>query len=42
MSNYRWYYDYNADGWVDATDYYQVLRRYKTRLNGDGSFSPIP
>jgi len=41
MANYRWYFDVNQDGWVDATDYYQFLVRYKTRLNADGSSSPI-
>jgi hypothetical protein len=42
MANYRWYFEVNNDGFIDSLDYYQFLRRYKVRLNPDGSFSPIP
>jgi hypothetical protein len=31
-ANYAWYFDYNADGFVDSVDYYQLLRRYGTNL----------
>jgi hypothetical protein len=32
MANYCWYFDYNQDGWVDATDYAQFLRRSGTSI----------
>jgi hypothetical protein len=42
MVNYRWYFDYFNSGMIDSTAYYQFLRRYGTRLNADGSASPLP
>jgi hypothetical protein len=41
MPNYRWYFDYFNSGIIDSLAYYQFLRRYKTRLNPDGSITPI-
>jgi uncharacterized repeat protein (TIGR01451 family) len=32
MANYRWYFDYNADGTIDSVDYFQFQRRYGTAL----------
>jgi predicted outer membrane repeat protein len=41
MTNYRWYLDVNDDGFVDSVDYYQLLRHYRTKLNADGTVSPL-
>jgi uncharacterized repeat protein (TIGR01451 family) len=50
-ANYRAYFDFNGDGYVDATDYYQFLRRRNAdgknnphgyKLNADGSVTPVP
>jgi hypothetical protein len=40
MANYLYYLDYDNNGVIDATDYYQFLRRYRTKLNADGTISP--
>jgi hypothetical protein len=32
MDNYRSFFDYNSDGLIDATDYYQFLRRNGTSV----------
>jgi autotransporter-associated beta strand protein len=51
MANYRGYFDFNADGLVDSTDYYQFLRRRSAdgnnnprgyQLNADGTISAVP
>jgi hypothetical protein len=31
-SNYRWYLDYDQNGVIDISDYYQFMRRYGTAL----------
>jgi hypothetical protein len=33
LSSYRWYFDVDQNGVIDAVDYYQFLRRYRTTLN---------
>jgi autotransporter-associated beta strand protein len=38
---YRAALDFNLDGFIDSIDYYQFLRRYRTRLMGNGSVSPL-
>jgi hypothetical protein len=32
MANYVWYLDYDANGMIDSTDYYQFLRRDGTAI----------
>jgi hypothetical protein len=32
MASFRWYLDYDSNGLIDSTDYYQFLRRYKTSI----------
>ncbi|MFO0841496.1 MAG: autotransporter-associated beta strand repeat-containing protein [Gemmataceae bacterium] len=39
---YRAYFDFLNNGIVDSVSYYQFLRRYKTRLNPDGTLTPVP
>jgi hypothetical protein len=49
-ANYRTYFDFNNDGWVDATDYAQFLARRNAdgknnargyQLNGNGSIAAV-
>jgi alpha-amylase len=42
MANYRAYFDFDANGLIDGFDYGQFLRRYKTRLNDDGTITILP
>jgi autotransporter-associated beta strand protein len=42
MANYRAWFDFDGNGVVDSSDYYQFMRRYKTKLNPDGTISIIP
>jgi YVTN family beta-propeller protein/autotransporter-associated beta strand protein len=42
MTNFRAYFDFNGDATVDSSDYYQFLRRYRSKLNADGSTTPLP
>jgi hypothetical protein len=42
MANYRAYFDFESNGLIDSQDYYQFQRRYKTRLNADGSLTALP
>jgi autotransporter-associated beta strand protein len=50
-ANYRAYFDFNGDGYVDSVDYYQFLRRrncngqsnpHGYQLNADGTVTPMP
>jgi predicted outer membrane repeat protein len=41
LSSYRWYFDVDQNGVIDAVDYYQFLRRYRNKLNPDGSVTAI-
>jgi hypothetical protein len=41
MTNYLSYLDFRGNGVIDAVVYSEFLRRYRTRLNGDGSVSVI-
>jgi autotransporter-associated beta strand protein len=42
MTNYRAWFDFDGNGVVDSSDYYQFMRRYKTKLNPDGTITIIP
>ena len=41
MPNYVSYFDYNGDGAVGPTDYFQFLRRKGLQVNDDGSITPF-
>jgi autotransporter-associated beta strand protein len=42
QTGYRAYFDFDNNGTVDTSDQFQFQRRYKTKLNADGTISPIP
>jgi hypothetical protein len=42
MANYRWYFDFNGDGFMDWVDHYRLLRRSRTRLSADGTTAQLP
>jgi hypothetical protein len=35
-------FDFDNNGTVDTSDQFQFQRRYKTKLNADGTISQIP
>jgi hypothetical protein len=39
---FRAYFDFDGNNIEDTSDQYQFNRRYKTKLNADGTISPIP
>jgi hypothetical protein len=39
---FRAYFDFDGNNIEDTSDQYQFNRRYKTKLNADGTTSPIP
>jgi autotransporter-associated beta strand protein len=41
QTKYRAYLDYSNAGYITSADYNQFLRRYKTRLNADGTTTAI-